>query len=268
MTFRIASLASGSSGNCLYCECGGHALFMDMGISHKAAETALKGLDRTAACAEALFLTHAHRDHTGGLPVFLRKHPEVPVYCSEGCFEDLSRDKMFPQLPKGNFHLFKPGEVLRLWDGAVFSTLPLSHDAEETVGYRCDYSGRSFALVTDLGCANGALAEKLKGLDLLVLEFNHDSRMLELGPYPYPLKRRIAGEKGHLSNEAAAEFLVRLADGRLREVLMAHLSKENNYPLLALETARAELISAGIEPGENLILSAAPASGLSRIMEI
>ena len=264
MNFRMASLASGSEGNAVFVRCGRTALLIDAGLSYKALCDQLRQLGEDPKNLTALLLTHEHSDHILGLPVIL-KRTGLPVYTTRGTFEGLSRQKLFERIPKENFHLFSAGQKLRIGDVEITS-LPVSHDSLEPVAYRGDTEGIHFAVVTDLGCLTDELTASLKGLNALLLEANHNRQMLETGPYPYPLKMRIDGAGGHLSNEAAAKLLLKICNPGLRQVILGHLSRTNNYPLLALETVRG-ILSEGPEDARQIKLSAAPPQGLSELIE-
>ena len=258
---KIFSLASSSSGNAFLIDPGDGLILIDAGVSYRTLAAELGELGRVPAEIRAVLLTHEHADHISGLPVFMKKHPDVPVYASFGTYDGLSRDKIFPRLNKGAFSLIRPGERFAA-AGIDFLAVPTAHDTEGSLAYRGDCGEKSFAVITDLGCWTEELAEKMTGLSVLCLEANHDLRMLETGPYPYPLKLRIAGDCGHLSNEDAAALLLRLWHPGLKEVLLSHLSQENNLPILAVETVVSELKTHGIEP-DTLTISAAPRKGLS-----
>ena len=264
MSFRFATLASGSRGNCCYIEYNETRLLIDAGISCARIRAGLGALGTDPAALTAILLTHEHRDHTAGLGSFLRKYP-LPVYATEGTFAGLSLQPLFEKLPKACFHLFKAGAGLEVGDWRI-QTLPLSHDALEPVAYRLDAEGVRMAVVTDLGCFDEKLASALSGLDLLLLEANHDRRMLEMGPYPYPLKLRIDGKKGHLSNEACAALLKELIHPGLKAVILGHLSQINNYPPLAREAVRSALTEAQIDT-EAFFIRTAPAETLSEVTE-
>ena len=264
MNFRFATLASGSRGNCCYVEQGDTRLLIDAGISCARICAGLEKLGTDPAAVSAVLLTHEHRDHVSGLSGLLRKYP-LPVYATAGTFEGLYSQPIFSKLPKQCFHLFRAGSTFEI--GCWKVTAPaLRHDAVEPVAYRLDSDKVRMAVVTDLGCFDASLAAALAGLDLILLEANHDRRMLEMGPYPYMLKLRIDGERGHLSNEACAELLKELVHPGLREVVLGHLSQTNNYPPLALETVRSSLQEAGIE-NDAFSLKAAPAETISEVTE-
>ena len=261
MSFRMCSLVSGSEGNAVLVEADSLRILIDCGISYGMLEKSLSLLDTSPGELDALLLTHEHQDHVKGLSMLLKKH-NLPVYTSRGSFEGLSEQAFFSRIPKENFHLFRPGESFWLKD-IMISPLPVSHDAREPVAFRGDGDTIHFAAVTDLGYYDETLIRQLKGLEYLLLEANHDPSLLEVGPYPYPLKLRIAGDKGHLSNQAAGKLLKEVAGETLKEVLLGHLSKTNNYPPLALRTVENILGDSG---GSMPALWLAPARELSHIM--
>jgi len=262
---KLVSLASGSSGNAFLADTGSGLLLLDVGISYKTLKTELAELGRSPDEIRAVLLTHEHADHVAGLPVWMKHHPEVPVFASYGTFEGLSREKIFERLKKEAFELIRPHEHVSAAGIDLYAS-PTSHDTPGSLAWRGNGEKSSFAVITDLGCWTDELADEMKGLSVICLEANHDVRMLETGPYPYPLKLRIESSSGHLSNEDAAAFLVRLWHGGLKEVLLAHLSRENNYPDLAVQTVISELIGNGIDPTA-VPITAAPRTGLSHIID-
>ncbi len=262
MSIRIRTLASGSEANVLLAEFDGFRLLIDAGLPGKAILQMLAEEGIAPDSLQALLLTHEHIDHCKGLPQ-LMKSTDLPVYATRGTFEGLSRHAFFARLPKERFHLFRAGDSFELGRIRVKS-LPVRHDTREPVAYRLETGDFAFACVTDLGCYDGKLTESLQGLSALVLEANHNRRMLEAGPYPYPLKRRIDGPEGHLSNEDAGRLLEQLVNPGLRQVMLGHLSKVNNVPELALDTVERALRN--VPGGEEIRLSAAPRTGFSEAM--
>ncbi|MBO4872517.1 MAG: MBL fold metallo-hydrolase [Lachnospiraceae bacterium] len=262
MSFRMCTLASGSEGNACYAECDGVRLLIDAGISYRQLCQFLHELGTDPAALQAVLLTHEHFDHIGGLSVLMRKH-NLPIFATAGTFEGLSELKLFENLPKSGFHLIRSGESFEIGPLQITS-VPISHDAKEPVAYRLDAPDWHFAVVTDLGVYTDQLIRQMQGLNALLLEANHNPAMLETGPYPYPLKIRIQGERGHLSNEAAAGFLKAVCHPGLKAVLLGHLSRTNNYPLLALETVRRILKEENTSVIPELYI--APPRGLSEIL--
>lgn len=246
----IHTLASGSEGNAAVISADGVHILVDAGISARRIETALKGLGYPPDTLAAVFITHTHSDHTAGLRVLL-KHTGASVYASPAVCAELLR-----QIP-GSASLLRPlcpGDR-REMDGLTATAFATSHDAPGSMGYRFDCGGASAGFLTDTGYVTAEAEEILAGVELLLLESNHDVQLLQNGPYPYPLKQRILSDRGHLSNNAAAEFACRMADRGTRQFVLAHLSRENNTPGLALETVGRALRCGGFE---DVRLTAAP----------
>lgn len=239
MSMRLMSIASGSSGNCIYVGSENTHLLIDAGISCKKVNEGLKELGLTGADITGVLVTHEHADHIGGLGVFLRKY-KTPVYSAAETIQQICASRNIGKLPDGCFHPVEAGEKFTVGDIDV-EALPISHDAARPLAYRMDCEKSSAAVVTDLGYYDHHLVDHLQGLDAILLEANHDLRMLEVGPYPYYLKKRIAGNHGHLSNEACGQFLNELLHDHLKKVFLGHISRENNMAALALETVRSEI---------------------------
>lgn len=235
----LHTLASGSEGNSLLVSADGTHLLVDAGISARRIKQSLALLDLTPDDLSAILITHEHTDHTAGLATLL-KHHAVPLYASGGtAFYLRSR---LPGLDD-HLRLVSPGSVFAVGPAQV-TVFATSHDAGEGVDYRIDCGGESVGILTDTGFVPEPAAAALTGVDLLVLESNHDVDWLLSGPYPYPLKQRILGRRGHLSNEDAAAFARRMAECGTRCIVLAHLSRENNTPqraLAVMETALSGL---------------------------
>lgn len=236
---RICSIASGSSGNCIYVGSEATHLLVDVGISGKRTEEGLKGLELSMKDIDGILITHEHADHIAGLGVLGRKY-SVPIYATAGTIGAIKNTSSVGELPDGLFHVIRADEKVVIKD-LICNPVAISHDAAEPVAYRAACGGRSAAVATDLGVYTDYTVDNLKDLDVLLLEANHDIHMLEVGGYPYYLKRRIAGERGHLSNESAGKLLCRVLHDNLKAVFLGHLSKENNYAELARETVRLEV---------------------------
>lgn len=263
MSIRIRSLASGSEGNLLLADFHGFCLMIDAGISGKALDELLMREPLPPGGLQALLLTHEHTDHIKGLAAVMKRW-DMPVYASRGTFEGLSRQPLFSRLSKERFQLFKAGDSFSAGPLTVRS-IPVSHDAAEPVAYRLDTADYSFGFLTDLGCFSEETVAAFQGIHSLLLEANHNRRILEAGPYPYRLKQRIDSVSGHLCNEMAGEFLKRIYHPGLREVTLGHLSRTNNFEPLARETVQACLREI---PGaaERVKLTVAPARGFSEPM--
>ena len=249
----VHTLASGSSGNAVLVCCPGTRLLVDAGISCRRITASLRALGLAPEDLSAILLTHTHSDHIAGLQTLL-KRSHLPVFASE----DAARDLCF-RLPQYSRQLrpFSRGSRFDLGSCSV-TAFPTSHDAPGACGYRFDTPDGSVGLMTDTGYITEEAADILPGVDLAVLESNHDVETLESGPYPYYLKRRILGDRGHLSNDTAARFAVTLAEHGASEIILAHLSKENNTPAMARTAVESALSAAGLAPE----LSVAPRDDL------
>ncbi|MDE7298211.1 MAG: MBL fold metallo-hydrolase [Lachnospiraceae bacterium] len=235
----LCSIASGSSGNCIYIGTKSTHLLVDAGISAKRIEEGLRSINVEPDSLAAILITHEHSDHVQGLSVFGRKHA-VPVYATAGTLTQyLESGKCRPE-PGEWLNEVEYGRCFTVGDIEV-SPFAISHDAVRPVSYTFRAGGHKIGMATDLGTYNETTVESLRGSEILYLEANHDENMLLVGSYPYQLKQRILGRKGHLSNDAASGLIGRLLHEGLRVVVLGHLSKENNYPELAYETVRQDL---------------------------
>ena len=262
---RMCSIASGSSGNCIYVGSDNTHLLVDTGISKKRIEEGLKELDIKGEELSGILVTHEHSDHIQGLGVFSRKY-EIPIYATEGTIDGIRASSSLGKMPEGLFCPIATDEKFAIGDIAV-DPFEISHDARQPSGYRLESGNKSVAVATDLGMYDDYIVQKLRGLDAILLEANHDVHMLEVGGYPYPLKRRILGEKGHLSNELSGRLLCDILHDDLKHIVLGHLSKENNYARLAYETVKLE-VTLGENPynGEELNMQVAKRDSVSDIL--
>lgn len=231
----LHTLASGSEGNSLLVSAGGTHILVDAGISARRITTALLSLGLTPGDIAGVLVTHEHSDHTAGLAT-LTKQYRLPLYASGG-----TAGALCARIPHAAdvLHLLPRQGVLTLGDAQV-TVFPTSHDAAESIDFRFDCGGAALGVLTDTGCVTPEAEQALQGVDLLVLESNHDEDWLLSGPYSYYLKQRILGNRGHLSNDAAAALAQRMASAGTRQFVLAHLSRENNTPERARQTmARA-----------------------------
>lgn len=242
---RLCSIASGSSGNCIYVGTEATHLLVDAGISGKKIEGGLNEIDLTGREIDGILITHEHADHIAGLGVIARKY-HIPIYATKGTIEAIKKYGNVGKIDEELFRILEPDKKTIIKD-MVINPMRISHDAAEPVGYRFTYGNKRVAVCTDLGVYNDYTVECLKGLDAILLEANHDVNMLQVGPYPYYLKQRILGDKGHLSNENSGKLLCRILHDNLKKIFLGHLSKENNFPELAYEAVRME-ISMGDTP--------------------
>lgn len=264
---RLCSIASGSSGNCTYVGTDATHLLVDTGISKKRIEEGLKTLELSLYDIDGILITHEHADHISGLGVLTRKR-EIPIYATEGTIRKIKETKTLGDIPEELFVEVKEDESFVIKDMTV-APMHISHDAAQPVAYRFRHDKKKAGIITDLGIYNEYTVECLKGMDAVLLEANHDVRMLETGPYPYYLKQRILGERGHLSNELSGRFLSRILHDDLKAVILGHLSKENNMAELAYETVRVEITMADNEfRGNDFPISVAKRNEVSEIIHI
>lgn len=246
---RVAVLGSGSAGNAVVVESQGRRLLIDAGFSCRQLETRYTKVSQQPLSFDALLLTHEHQDHCRGVPVLWRKHL-FKTYGTEGTLRGLKLDAERPNTR----HIVRSGEPFEVTaadDGeVVFRVEPFSipHDAREPVGYVIeDAAGHRLGLAADLGCRSQLAWGRLRDLDALIIEANHDLQMLRGGPYPWHLKQRVASRHGHLSNREAADGMADLCSDRLRTVMLYHLSRTNNQPALAAQEMGEKLTSLGAE---------------------
>lgn len=250
------TLASGSSGNCAVLRTQEDCFLIDAGISCRRIEQSLRARGLSLSALTAVFITHEHTDHIGGLATLLKKCA-APIYASRGTAGALR-----------NTLTAAPGRICAIpcGDTADFSScrvrlFALSHDTGDPTGFRFDGTDGSLGVLTDTGIVTDEAREVLLGVDTLLLESNHDVGMVENGPYPYHLKKRILGREGHLSNAAAAEFALSCVKHGTQDILLAHLSAENNTPAAAEYTV-ARALQKG---GHNVRLTVAPRDTMSEV---
>lgn len=237
---RFETIASGSSGNCIYIGSETTHLLVDVGISRKRTAGALKDLDLSLQDIDGILITHEHSDHIGGLSM-IAKQTQMPIYATRGTIAAIRRNPAGESIDPERFVPIRADEKQTIKDLTI-NPMSISHDAAEPVGYRILYGSRKAVVCTDLGCFTDYTVECLKNTDVLLLEANHDINMLQVGPYPYPLKQRILGDRGHLSNLASGKLLSQVLNSHMRAIFLGHLSQENNLPELAYETVRFELL--------------------------
>lgn len=240
---KLCSIASGSSGNCIYVGSDTTNLLVDVGISAKKIESGLKQIEVAAEHLDGILITHEHSDHIKGIGVMARRY-QTPVYATKETIVEIKRASGVGEFPEGIFHEICPNETFEVKD-VVVHPIKTSHDAVNPVCYTLSNAGHKISVATDLGTFDDYIVENLYGSEAIMLEANHDVNMLMVGAYPYYLKQRILGDKGHLSNDASADLLSRIIHDKLQYIFLAHLSKENNYEELAFETVKCELMRRG-----------------------
>ena len=236
---RLYPIASGSSGNCIYVGSDTTHLLVDTGLSKKRTEEGLHNIDVSLGDIDGILITHEHSDHIGGLGVISRKY-HIPIYGTKKTIDAILNTKSLGALEPELFHPIEPDSAFVLKD-IKCNPMRISHDAADPVAYRFKCGNKQIAIATDMGTYNDYTVECLKGMDALLLEANHDIHMLQVGPYPYMLKQRILGDRGHLSNERSGELLSKILHDNLQAIYLGHLSQENNMPELAFEAVKMEI---------------------------
>lgn len=251
---RFCPLFSSSSGNSWYIGSGGGGVLIDAGVSAKRLGVALESEGLDVGSIHGIFVTHEHIDHVSGLRVFAARH-KIPVYTSAGTLSALEE--------KGVINGKYPAEPVTT-DGIELGGMKIvpfhtPHDCSESFGYVVHTAdGQKAAVCTDLGEVTDEVLSAISGCELVVMESNHDVRMLENGPYPYHLKRRILSSHGHLSNDSCGDVLTKLLHSGTRRFFLGHLSAENNNPFLARQTAVCALAQQGAAEGQDYLLNVVP----------
>ena len=231
---RFISLQSGSNGNCIYVEAGGIRLLFDAGLSGIQVQERLSLHGRDVRGIEAVIISHDHSDHSRAMGIYQRKFG-LPVYVTPKTLDVAQKNSKLGAM--NNVRHFHAGDSLR-FAAVTVETIPTPHDGADGVAFVVDDGRHRLGILTDLGHVFGDLEAVVPSLDAVLLESNYDPDMLDNGPYPEWLKRRVRGPGGHLSNIAAAELLLAGASTRMKWVCLGHLSDHNNTPRLAIETHR------------------------------
>ena len=239
---KLIPLCSGSSGNSTYIETEDAHILIDAGLSCKRICESLASVGVSAGALDAVFVTHEHSDHIKGIEILSKKYG-IPVYANAACWGKLTG--LCPRIPPAMVRVFESDLEFYLGKTRILPfTTP--HDSAHSVGYAVMSGGKKAVVCTDIGHVDKRMLSLLAGADILLIEANHDVDMLMAGPYPYELKKRILLGTGHLSNEDCGRALVSLYATGVRNVILGHLSAENNIPSLAVETVKCVLGMAGI----------------------
>ena len=304
---EVISVGSSSSGNSYIIKASGRAVILDVGLPCKTIMAALSEAGLEPEEVAAVLVTHEHTDHTKSVRAVSRKCASAVFYASRGTIESTAA---FSYVPEERLHFVSAGESFAVGEadeidfatdtanseaGITVTAFSISHDAAEPISYTIEADGQKLAVVTDTGIVTDEIYEAIRDADLLVFESNHDEDMLMFGEYPYPVKVRIKGDRGHLSNDLAAEVLSRIlrerkdpspalgmtgegALGITKEgspgsakdpsaaplrIMLAHLSFHNNAPFFARQTVEDRLGSDGFAPGTDYVLEVALKEGLT-----
>jgi len=253
MSVKFCPIASGSDGNSIYIGNEYTHILIDAGISGKRIKEGMEGsVNISPEKLDAIFITHEHTDHIQGAGVISRKY-NVPVFATEKTWLAMERHNLIGAVKAENRRVVYAEEKCVINDIAV-QPFDIPHDAAQPVGYCVYLEDRKISVATDMGCVTDNIRERLYDSDILLLESNHDLEMLRNGRYPAQLKRRILGDRGHLSNKSAGELLTEIISSRLKHVFLGHLSAENNRPLIAMDTVTSILECNHIKAGREFNL--------------
>lgn len=264
MELMFSPLFSGSSGNAVYVGCDGEGILVDAGVSCARIVKELGVIGVKPESIKAILITHEHTDHTSAAGILSRKF-DLPIYATYGTWSGM-QDKIGPVQEK-NVRIIDANQDFFL---GKINVCPFSipHDASDPCGFSFLAGNLKASIATDIGCIRDGWMNAVEGSDILLLESNYDEDMLKAGKYPYQLKKRILGRSGHLSNDDAGKAAVQLIKRNVRNIILGHLSKENNFPELAYESVRLALTEAGCEIGRDVSLSIARRDGFSGLFSM
>ena len=250
---KFISFGSGSSGNCYYLGTATDGLMIDIGVGIRTLKKHCRDYGISLSNVHRLLITHDHADHIKSVGSYSHEY-KVPVYATKKVHQGIDQNYCITRKVAEERKMeLVPGQRVQLGE---FSVLPFAvpHDSSENVGFEIQAEGVTFVIITDIGSVTDVIRESISRAQYLVIEANHDEEMLQGGPYPEYLKKRILSGAGHLSNKDCAEALAKNMSERLKHVWLCHLSEENNHPELARKTVETSLRSYGIVPGKDLEL--------------
>ena len=260
--FQFCSLYSGSSGNCSFLQTNTTKILIDVGESAKKIEEALKKINVEPSNIDGIFITHEHSDHVKGLGIFAKKF-QIPVYANKETWNAMPKQK--EKLEENMIHTFTFSPFF-IGDIKV-EPFSIPHDAANPCGFNFYHEDKKMSIATDIGHISENVIKHLSNSSFLLLEANYEPEILKCSPYPYLLKQRIKGPNGHLSNTEAGQTISYLTDYGLKNVMLGHLSKENNFPELAYKTVVEELMEHNVS--ENLVhLSVASRYEISPMIDV
>lgn len=264
MELRFSPLFSGSSGNAIYVGCDDAQILVDAGMSGTRVFQELERVGVDSRGLDAILVTHEHADHIKGIGILSRKY-DLPIYATAGTWREMA-PKIGSIAPR-NIREIEPEQDFYI--GSIDITpFPTPHDAAQPVGYTFQTGMAKLAIATDLGSVRESWLKYIAGADAVILESNFDPNMLLAGRYPRELQRRIMGKRGHLSNDDAGEVAAELVLRGTRQIILGHLSKENNYPELALKCCEYAFQQAGLVPQRDATILVAARDGNSGMFSV
>ena len=250
----FCSLYSGSSGNSMFIASERAKILIDAGLPGKKIDAALQEINENPNDLNGIFITHEHSDHIKGVGVLSRKY-DIPIYANADTWSAM--EQSIGKIKEHNIKIIDKRSITEIEDMNI-KAFNIPHDAVSPMGYTVTDGLKSVSVATDFGTFTKEIYDNIKESEVILLESNHDVNMLKFGPYPYPLKRRILSEIGHLSNEDCGSAIVELAKcGLNKQVILGHLSNTNNQPDLAYQTVLNVLTENGIKVKEDIILTMA-----------
>ncbi|MEK4078329.1 MBL fold metallo-hydrolase [Solibacillus sp. FSL K6-1126] len=261
---RFSVLASGSTGNAVYVENDEHSFLIDAGLSGKKMEQLFANIDRDMKNLSGILVTHEHSDHIKGLGVIARKY-NIPVFANAKTWTAM--DGLVGTIPTDLCFDFNM-ETVKTFGGLDIQSFAVSHDAAEPMFYTFYENGRKLVVITDTGYVSDRMKGYISAADAYVFESNHDVSMLQMGKYPWSIKRRILSDVGHVSNEDAAVAMADVVAEKPTQVYLAHLSKDNNMKDLARMSVEQTLQSCGIMAGEYLHLHDTDANEPTKLVTV
>ena len=243
---KFCSLFSGSTGNSLFVQGNETKILVDAGVSAKKITESLKTLNVNIEEINAILVTHEHLDHIRSIGTIWKKY-NIPIYATLGTWNGIENEKLIVNINEKNY--FKIGENFEIGELKItpFST---SHDAMDSCGFSIEHDGKKISIATDLGEVTKEVTKNLEKSKFVLLESNYEPEVLRCCSYPYTVKKRIAGNKGHLSNRDAGQTISDLVKNGLENVMLGHLSKESNFPELAYKSVANELMKNQIKEND------------------
>ena len=232
---KFCNLFSGSSGNCTFVSSKNTKILVDAGVSCLKISKALAELDVSLDEIDAILVTHEHVDHIKGITTIVNKY-HVPIYASEKTWKMMNSLKV----PDAYQLTFEPNNLFNIGDFDIYP-FSIPHDAADPCGFSLSCENKKVTIATDMGYIDNTILEQMEKSDVLLLESNYDVETLKCSPYPFFLKQRISGKNGHLSNDVAGKAICHLCQKGVNNIILGHLSKENNFPELAYQTVLNEL---------------------------
>lgn len=242
------SLVSGSSGNASIISDNKTTILIDCGLSGKKLISMLDSINIDIKSINALLLTHEHCDHTKGASIVSRKY-NIPIYATKGTFDELD----LKNIKDENINIIDKKIDFSIGDIRV-NPFSISHDAADPLCYSFYMNNKKYSIATDTGIMSDEIFNSIKDSDYCMLEANHDTDILMYGEYPFLLKQRIMSDKGHLSNNAAADTAIKLLENGTKNIMLSHLSDKNNTPHIAYKTVENALVNKGAKIGKDINL--------------